>query len=293
MKPTLTLLSLFLVAGAAGAQPNSENTAVACRDGVDNDQNGKTDCADPGCGELVFCQSHASADAENTAAACRDLYDNDHDGHTDCDDQDCEAFVFCAEGHAGSNASSAPRGEPTIHRGRGVRWGLGAHPGTVVLTGSVLGVSSTTALGGAGFSGRLGYQFNRWAGLYAEPYFSFMAKDSQMVITMAGGVLAQFNAGMATFSVGPLLGGFATCLDNKCQVLKFSTNGGRDIDQLWGGFVARVGVDLMQRNRLHRGSSAMSLAVDFRPLFTVVKVGSTTATSAVIGLNLTLGYDSY
>jgi hypothetical protein len=290
MKPILALLGLFLVAGAAGAQPNSENTAITCRDGVDNDQNGKVDCADPGCGELVFCQASSSLGGENTAAACRDHIDNDRDGHTDCDDQDCEAFVFCAEGHSGMSAP--PRSEP-IRRGRGMRWGLGAHPGTVVLTGSVLGVSSTTALGGAGFSGRLGYQFNNWAGLYAEPYFSFMAKDAQMMITMAGGLVAQFNAGIATFSIGPLLGGFANCLDNKCQVLKFSTNGsGRDVDQLWGGFVARVGVDLLQRN-LRRGSSAMSLAVDFRPLFAVVKVGSTSATSAAIGLNVTLGYDSY
>ena len=34
--------------------------------------------------------------AENTASACRDRVDNDDDGHMDCDDQDCWDFVFCA-----------------------------------------------------------------------------------------------------------------------------------------------------------------------------------------------------
>ncbi|MDI7269816.1 MAG: hypothetical protein QME96_17640, partial [Myxococcota bacterium] len=32
---------------------------------------------------------------ENTAAACRDGLDNDADGHVDCADQDCWEFVFC------------------------------------------------------------------------------------------------------------------------------------------------------------------------------------------------------
>jgi hypothetical protein len=56
--------------------------------------------------------------------------------------------------------------------------------------------------------------------------------------------------------------------------------------------VARVGVDLMQKNQ-RRGSQAMSLALDFRPLFNVQKTGSTSVTNAVIGLALTLGYESY
>jgi len=34
---------------------------------------------------------------ENTLEACRDKLDNDDDGHVDCDDQDCEIYAICVE----------------------------------------------------------------------------------------------------------------------------------------------------------------------------------------------------
>ncbi len=279
---------LSCAAGRAVAQPYEENTTAACRDGVDNDGDGKVDCDDPDCAELSFCHSSGTGSAENTAAACRDQIDNDRDGHTDCEDQDCWDFVFCGEGRR-----AAPRSE-AIHRGPGFRGGASAQPGLLVLTGSGLGVTSTTALGGAGISFRLGYQFKNWVGLYAEPYLSFMGKDQLLMITIAGGLLVQFSVGMVQFSVGPLLGGFATCdtSTNKCAVLKFTGPSGGMISTVSGGFVARVGVDVLQRNR-KRGSSAMSLALDFRPLFTVLRTGSTSATSAALGLSFSLGFDAY
>ena len=134
----------------------AENTAAACRDGVDNDGNGRIDCADPGCAELRFCAHGAAQSAENTAGACRDFIDNDGDGYTDCADQDCGAFVFCAESSA--RWASAPAPVQPTRRGPGFRWGLSADPGALVITGNALGQSSTTALGGAGFPIRLGYQ---------------------------------------------------------------------------------------------------------------------------------------
>ncbi|MEM9730793.1 MAG: hypothetical protein AAF997_19580 [Myxococcota bacterium] len=53
----------------------------ACSDGVDNDGDGLTDTADPGC-------DGSSGDIENPA--CSDGYDNDSDGLIDADDPECD-----------------------------------------------------------------------------------------------------------------------------------------------------------------------------------------------------------
>ena len=42
----------------------------------------------------------AAMGSENTVEACRDGVDNDEDGYYDCGDQDCFQFVFCAESAA-------------------------------------------------------------------------------------------------------------------------------------------------------------------------------------------------
>ena len=62
-----------------------------CHDGIDNDDDGKTDCDDsscigPGCNESY------------TTLNCRDGVDNDSDGKTDCDDLDCAFKFLCKEG---------------------------------------------------------------------------------------------------------------------------------------------------------------------------------------------------
>jgi hypothetical protein len=49
-----------------------------CDDGIDNDGDGYTDCADFDCGDLEECQEN-----------CSDGLDNDGDGYTDCEDYDC------------------------------------------------------------------------------------------------------------------------------------------------------------------------------------------------------------
>jgi len=112
--------SALLVAacGDDGYQPQAENTAALCVDGVDNDEDGYTDCADPDCQSLSICTETAcddgvdnegdglmdcldpdcqstSACTEDTSTRCQDLIDNDGDGLTDCDDDGCQDFVFC------------------------------------------------------------------------------------------------------------------------------------------------------------------------------------------------------
>ncbi len=94
-----------LILGGAGCtlildyDPNAllEITPDRCRDGVDNDENGLTDCAEPGCQSFSFCQ-------ERTEEACRDRVDNDRDGAFDCDDPDCAVWTACSESLQGACA---------------------------------------------------------------------------------------------------------------------------------------------------------------------------------------------
>ena len=92
--------------GDAGASrcdaTGTENTNATCGDGIDNDCDGFTDCADFSCrscaitacvmggnvtlrdGGVCMCNGE-----ENTNAACNDHIDNDCDGFVDCADFDC------------------------------------------------------------------------------------------------------------------------------------------------------------------------------------------------------------
>lgn len=80
---------LFGCAPVPGA--TDEQGVDPCRDGLDNDGDGKFDCADEGCAVLTLC----SPTAEQSPAACQDGRDNDGDGATDCADLDCRALVVC------------------------------------------------------------------------------------------------------------------------------------------------------------------------------------------------------
>ncbi len=102
MSTRLRLAAAALVLAAAGVAACSlltrfdeerltENTLERCRDRVDNDGDGLTDCDDPGCAPFSAC-------AELTAAACGDGADNDLDGFVDCRDPGCSALPgVCVE----------------------------------------------------------------------------------------------------------------------------------------------------------------------------------------------------
>ncbi|MDP3244909.1 MAG: hypothetical protein Q8M83_04615 [bacterium] len=68
----------------------AENTQTVCTDGLDNDNDTKTDCADTQCASQSFCK-------ENTDTACKDGKDNDGDGEPDCLDEDCAGKGGCAD----------------------------------------------------------------------------------------------------------------------------------------------------------------------------------------------------
>lgn len=62
-----------------------------CNDTIDNDLDGKVDCADEDCADdPTFCGV-----PENSNALCSDGRDNDKDGKTDCDDEDCKPLQVC------------------------------------------------------------------------------------------------------------------------------------------------------------------------------------------------------
>jgi hypothetical protein len=64
--------------------------AYYCYDGYDNDGDGLIDCADPGCVDDYYC-------SETTYYYCADSYDNDHDGVLDCRDSQCAGSSYCVE----------------------------------------------------------------------------------------------------------------------------------------------------------------------------------------------------
>jgi len=79
--------------GGLGGTPEPKGE-VSCSDGLDNDCNGKTDCADSACDGKICASNRACRNGSCTCLAttetsCSDGVDNDCDGKTDCEDPDC------------------------------------------------------------------------------------------------------------------------------------------------------------------------------------------------------------
>lgn len=76
------------------APPNDGATGESCSNGVDDDGDGRVDCADsecPGtttCGQGCYCIS-----GQPREFACTDGVDNDKDATVDCRDPDCSGCV--------------------------------------------------------------------------------------------------------------------------------------------------------------------------------------------------------
>jgi hypothetical protein len=94
--------------GSMPAASGQEFSSTQCRDEKDNDGDGAVDCADPDCGDFVFCQDTGGGDSDETgstadgdADADTDAdgdSDGDADGDTDADgdaDIDCTDVIPC------------------------------------------------------------------------------------------------------------------------------------------------------------------------------------------------------
>ncbi len=98
--PATYTCTAALVCACNGGSASPEDGGDSCRDGIDNDCNGATDCADQGC-DLVSCNPDGGpgcvcAGHKPTELACGDLLDNDGDGLIDCADfLDCPEPVNC------------------------------------------------------------------------------------------------------------------------------------------------------------------------------------------------------
>ncbi len=91
-----------------GGQVNPiEATAQQCADGIDNDCDGKVDCADSSCagqscaaGKICVNGACVCAFSEPSEVSCADKADNDCDGRADCADADCAGRACSAAGGA-------------------------------------------------------------------------------------------------------------------------------------------------------------------------------------------------
>ena len=86
MFPRALLLTLLLCGACTTPAPPKPKQEI-CGNGVDDNADGKTDCADPTCFTASIC--------ERIIEDCRNTIDDNKDGKVDCDDADCTADPFC------------------------------------------------------------------------------------------------------------------------------------------------------------------------------------------------------
>jgi hypothetical protein len=76
--------------GADQSDDNLPQTESRCDDGLDDDGDGRVDCADPDCAGFLVCQSDG-------VEICDNGLDDDEDGKTDCRDNDCAGASACTK----------------------------------------------------------------------------------------------------------------------------------------------------------------------------------------------------
>ena len=90
---------------------NNVTTEEICDDGKDNDNDGDTDCADSDCSSKPECQSSNNTNNVTTESNCTDKIDNDGDGNVDCEDSDCVNLEICTESICDDNIDNDGDGQ--------------------------------------------------------------------------------------------------------------------------------------------------------------------------------------
>ena len=187
----------------------------------------------------------------------------------------------------------ASPGTPAVtsefRRPTGLRWGVSCGPGTLVFSAASsrggVTASDTLAFGGIGVTPRIGFQINNTFGVFGEFQVAVMAHEvnngSVTALGLSGGAALQANLGQYFyFAFGPSIGGAGL----------FGSDGGSAWSRVTGGFLARVGVDLLSRNRRGLGASAISLGVEARPMFAALDNG---VVGIIAPILFTAGIESY
>lgn len=78
----------------SGTPPTDSGTPEQCTNGVDDDDDGLVDCADPDCAQHEACQSPPDS-GPPPAEQCTNGLDDDGDGLVDCADPDCSQLEVC------------------------------------------------------------------------------------------------------------------------------------------------------------------------------------------------------
>lgn len=111
---TNTLALAFVSSAGLAQRPGDppvalENTPEACRDGMDNDVDGRLDCLDQDCQIFAVCVAPQPGRAPEpepelsppvfpeSGWQCEDSIDNDGNGRIDCHDAPCQKTAYCRQ----------------------------------------------------------------------------------------------------------------------------------------------------------------------------------------------------
>ncbi|MDB4941691.1 MAG: Tryptophan synthase alpha chain [Labilithrix sp.] len=84
----LLVVTLVALVAVSCSEPHIlEDSAAACSNGLDDDEDGRADCADPGCATSGAC--------ERDEVSCSNGLDDDLDGLFDCEQASCIEGGFC------------------------------------------------------------------------------------------------------------------------------------------------------------------------------------------------------
>lgn len=155
----------------------------------------------------------------------------------------------------------------------GFYWGLSGHVGLGIVSDFSFPIAAGLALGPAT---RVGYFFNNWVGLYAEPRFSMIGKDGIFGYNLGGSVLLQFCLlKYLVLALGPSI---AVIGNNLSQ---------NSAPNFGAGGSARIGADFFLRPHSQgKGVRAASLRIDAQPMYY-------TNGGLLTTIALMVGYESY
>lgn len=91
-----TALGIGVGSASCGSSTQLGDGDEICDNGVDDDTDGRRDCADEDCSDFELCLTLPPG-CEPRVEYCEDGIDNNENGATDCDDLCCMAYCFARD----------------------------------------------------------------------------------------------------------------------------------------------------------------------------------------------------